>query len=148
MRKSRYALALILSGASLFAGPTLKAQDQPDPTIVSQIRDQALNHSQVMDIAFYLTDVSGPRLTSSPGFFRAANWAKNSLSKWGLANTALEPWGDFGSSWELEKSYLALKLPYYQPLLAYPKAWTASTNGPVSGEVVFVDAKDSVGLSR
>jgi carboxypeptidase Q len=146
MRKSRYALALILSGASLFSGPTLMAQDQPDPTIVSQIRDQALNHSQVMDIAFYLTDVSGPRLTSSPGFFRAANWAKNALSKWGLSNTALEPWGDFGSSWELEKSYLALKLPYYQPLLAYPKAWTASTNGPVSGEVVFVDAKDSVGL--
>src|SRR6188472_612338 len=32
-------------------------------------------HSQVMDIAFQLTDVSGSRLTVSPGFTRAANWA-------------------------------------------------------------------------
>ena len=122
------------------------AQDTPDPAIVSKIEDQAFNHSQVMDIAFHLTDVSGPRLTNSPGFFRAANWVKETLAKWGLKNAALEAWGDFGSSWELDKSYLALKIPYYQPLIAYPKAWTGGTNGLVSGDVLFVDAHDSAGL--
>ena len=30
-----------------------------------------------MDIAFHLTDVSGPRLTASPGFMKAVEWAKN-----------------------------------------------------------------------
>jgi carboxypeptidase Q len=140
MRKFTLLLALCISGGSLLA------QETPDPAIVSKIEDQAFNHSQVMDIAFHLTDVSGPRLTNSPGYFRAANWVKTTLTQWGLSNAALEPWGDFGSGWELDKSYLALKAPYYQPLLAYPKAWTGSTNGPVSGSVVLVDAKDSLGL--
>lgn len=141
MRKNIIVLALSLLGAS-----PLLAQETPDPAVVSKIEDQAFNHSQVMDIAFYLTEVSGPRLTNSPGYFRAAEWVKTTLTKWGLSKAALEPWGDFGSGWELDKSYLALKAPYYQPIMAYPKAWTASTNGPVTGDVVLVDAKDSVGL--
>lgn len=145
MRKATLGLALGLAAAA-FSYSAGRAQETPDPGIVSKIEDQAFNHSQVMQIAFYLTDVSGPRLTGSPGFFRAAGWAKNTMAKWGMTNTALEPWGDFGNSWELEKSYLAMKTPYYQPLLAYPKAWTAGTGGPVTGEVVLVDAKDSVGL--
>jgi len=144
MRKTRFTL-LFSVGLSLWGGAAL-AQSQPDPGIVSKIEDQAFNHSKVMEIAFYLTDANGPRLTNSPGYFRAANWAKDEMAKWGLVNTALEPWGDFGNGWELHKSYLALNAPYYQPLIAYPKAWTSGTNGPVSGEVVLVNAKDSVGL--
>jgi carboxypeptidase Q len=145
MRKVTVRLALSLAAVMLMQGAGM-AQEAPDPGIVSQIEDQAFNHSKVMEIAFYLTDVSGPRLTNSPGYFHAAGWVKDALAKWGLVNTALEPWGDFGNGWELEKSYLALKAPYYQPLLAYPKAWTAGTNGLVTGDVVLVDAKDSVGL--
>jgi hypothetical protein len=141
MRKSLRVLALLM----LAGGPAL-AQETPDPAVVAKIEDQAFNHSQVMNIAFYLTDVSGPRLTNSPGYFRAANWVKTTLTQWGLSNAALEPWGDFGSGWELDKSYLALKKPYYQPIMAYPKAWTASTNGPVTGSVVLVEAKDSLEL--
>lgn len=141
MRKLTLALGLSLLGAS-----PLLAQESPDPAVVAKIEDQAFNHSQVMNIAFYLTDVSGPRLTNSPGYFRAANWVKNSLTQWGLSNAHLEAWGDFGSGWELDKSYLAMKTPYYQPIMAYPKAWTAGTNGPVSGSVVVVSAKDSAEL--
>ncbi|TDX02225.1 M20/M25/M40 family metallo-hydrolase [Dinghuibacter silviterrae] len=141
MRRSLWVLALLLAAG----GPAL-AQETPDPAVVAKIEDQAFNHSQVMNIAFYLTDVSGPRLTNSPGYFRAANWVKNTLTDWGLSNATLEPWGDFGSGWELDKSYLALKAPYYQPIMAYPKAWTASTKGLVSGAVVLVDAKDSLAL--
>ena len=75
-----------------------------DAAAVDKIREQGLKQSQVMNYAFNLTDVSGPRLTNSPGYFRAANWAKNELSKLGLVNAALEPWGDFGKGWELKKS--------------------------------------------
>src|ERR1700744_553272 len=141
MRRLSLALALTLLG-----GSPLLAQESPAPAVVAKIEDQAFNHSQVMNIAFYLTDVSGPRLTNSPGYFRAANWVKSTLTQWGLSNAKLEPWGDFGSGWELDKSYLALKLPYYQPIMAYPKAWTAGTGGPVSGDVVVVAAKDSTEL--
>ena len=52
-----------------------------DTAVVSKIKDEGLKNSKVMDIVFHLTDVSGPRLTASPGFMRAANWAKDELTK-------------------------------------------------------------------
>ena len=99
-----------------------------------------------MDIAFHLTDVFGPRLTNSPGYFRAANWARTELEKWGLTNAALEPWGDFGKSWELKKSYIALTAPYYRPLIGFSKTWTKGTGSLKSAGVLLVKANDSVAL--
>lgn len=97
------------------------AQEKMDMEAINKIKKEGLGNSKVMDQAFQLTDVSGPRLTNSPGYFRAANWAKAELQKWGLANADLEPWGDFGKGWELKKSYIALTAPYYRPLIGYPK---------------------------
>ena len=64
--------------------------------MINKIKEEGTKNSKVMDIAFHLTDVSGPRLTASPGFMRAANWAKEELTKMGLVNANLEPWGEFG----------------------------------------------------
>lgn len=118
------------------------------PADISKIRTEALQHSKVMDIAFHLTDASGPRLTNSPGYMRAANYAKGELGNWGLVNAALEPWGEFGKSWELKKSYLAMNEPYYRPLIAFPKTWTKGTKGSKKAEVILVSAKDSAGLEQ
>jgi carboxypeptidase Q len=117
-----------------------------DLETISKIRSEGLNNSKVMEIAFRLTDVSGPRLTNSPGFARAANWAKDELKKWGLENANLEPWGEFGKSWELQKCYVAMSAPYYRPLIAFPKAWTKGTNGLQTAGIILVEAKDSVSL--
>jgi carboxypeptidase Q len=122
------------------------AQDRPDTAIINRIRTEGLNHSGVMDIAFHLTDASGPRLMNSPGFFRAANWAKNTLKEWGLENASLEPWGVFGKGWELQKSYIALTVPYYKAIIGLPKAWTSGTNGLQRATVIIVNAKDSAEL--
>ena len=119
------------------------AQDKPDSTIINRIRAEGLQHSSVMDIAFHLTDASGPRLMNSPGFFRAANWAKNTLKQWGLENAALEPWGTFGKGWELQKSYIAMTAPYYKAIIGLPKSWTSGTNGLQHAGVIIVNAKDS-----
>jgi hypothetical protein len=43
-------------------GAQLSAQETVDPVMVQKIREEGLNHSKVMETAFYLTDVSGPRL--------------------------------------------------------------------------------------
>jgi hypothetical protein len=101
-----------------------------------------------MDIAFHLTDVSGPRLTNSPGFFRAANWAKDELTKMGLVNAAIEPWGDFGTGWEQTRCYVAMTAPYYTPMIAIPRAWSGSTPGKkiMSSDVILIKAKDSAEL--
>ena len=124
----------------------LSAQEKLDSAIIAKIRAEGLTHSGVMDIAFHLTDASGPRLMNSPGFFRAANWAKNTLKEWGLENAALEPWGSFGKGWELQKSYIAMTVPYYKPLIGLPKTWTSGTNGLQTAEVVIITAKDSIEL--
>jgi len=52
---------------------------------------------------------------------RAANYAKNKLTEWGVQNATLDPWGEFGKGWELEKMYFAMTAPYYKPMMVYPK---------------------------
>jgi carboxypeptidase Q len=115
---------------------------------MAKIREEGLKNSKVMDIAFHLTDVSGPRLTVSPGFKRAAEWAKNELTKMGLVNARLEPWGEFGKGWEQERCYIAMTAPYYQSFIAVPRAWTGSTPGKkmIEGDVILIKAKDTTAL--
>jgi len=145
MRKiSRYTLILAL--ASPFV---LMAQEEKvDLNMVQKIRKEGLENSKVMDIAFNLTDMSGNRLTNSLGYNRAADYAKETLKGWGIQNASIDPWGEFGKGWELEKSYLAITAPYYKPLLAYPKAWTSGTRGLKSAEVIVISAKDTTELEN
>src|SRR5687767_5964398 len=132
----------------LFTSTSLIAQENLNLDVINKIKEEGLKNSKVMDIAFQLTDVNGPRLAGSPGFTKAANWAKSELSKWGLENAALEPWGEFGKGWELQKSYVAMTAPYYKPMIAYPKTWTRGTKGLKGAEILLVEAKDSVELEK
>lgn len=128
---------------------TLNSQGQTekiDQAMMQKIRDEGLKNSKVMDIALHLTDLNGNRLTNSPGYMKAANYAKETLSGWGLQNASLDPWGEFGKGWELEKAYLAIKTPYYKPLLAYPKTWCEGTKGLKTGTVLLITVTDSASL--
>ncbi|RYY62995.1 MAG: M20/M25/M40 family metallo-hydrolase [Chitinophagaceae bacterium] len=140
MRKVIGLLLLAVAASPAFA------QEKIDADMMQKIRNEGLNNSKVMDIAFYLTDVSGPRLAKSAGYTRASTWAVSELKKWGLENAALEPWGDFGKTWDLQKSYVAMSAPYYRPLIAFPKTWTKGSGGLKNAEVILVKAADSVGL--
>ena len=126
------------------------AQEKMNMDVINKIKEEGTKNSKVMDIAFHLTDVSGPRLTTSPGFMRAANWAKEELTKTGLVNASIEPWGEFGKGWQQERCYLAMVSPYYVPLLAIPRAWTGSTPGKkmISSEIVLIKAKDTIELMQ
>ena len=48
--------------------------------------------SQVMNTMYNLTDRYGPRLTNSPQFKRAGDWAVGQLKEWGMTNVHLEKW--------------------------------------------------------
>ncbi|MGF7040145.1 M28 family metallopeptidase [Mucilaginibacter lappiensis] len=135
---------LISAGISL----PVFAQETVDPAIVQKIREEGLNHSKVMETAFYLTDVSGPRLSGSPGLKRAQNWAVSQLKTWGMANAKLEPWGKFGKGWEVQKNYAAITVPYYHAIIAIPKAWTPGTGGLIKGDVVIVKADSAIDLDK
>ena len=114
--------------------------------VINKIRQEGLQNSKVMDIAFQITDVTGPRVTASPGLARASKYAIKQLTDWGLTGAKLDEWGDFGKGWELEKSYVAITSPWYKPIPAYPKTWTGGTNGPKSADMILISAKDSAGL--
>ncbi|QXV65735.1 M20/M25/M40 family metallo-hydrolase [Mucilaginibacter sp. 21P] len=136
--------ALALTGLT----GTALAQETVDQAAVTKIREEGLNHSKVMETAFYLTDVSGPRLANSPGLKRAQAWAVNQLKSWGLSNAKLEPWGKFGKGWAVQKNYAAITVPYYHAIIAIPKAWTPGTNGPIKSEVVLVKADSVADLDK
>jgi hypothetical protein len=122
----------------------LRAQNENiDTAMMRRIRQEELLHSQIPQIAHQLTDVAGPRLTNSPGWHRAAEWVVKTMQGWGLSKASIEPWGEFGMGWSAEKTALAMRTPYYSPLIAYAIPWSGSTHGPVSAPVFLVEQMDS-----
>src|SRR2546427_13167181 len=107
-------------------------QEKVDLDAIYKIKDEGLNRSQVMDTLSYLTDVYGARLTGSPQIKAAADWVKNKLNEWELSQVNLETWGPFGRGWSNEKFYARVLSTSSFPIIAYPKAWTPGTNGPVT----------------
>jgi hypothetical protein len=130
---SRIVPALLL--ASLAVPAT--AQEKLDWATLGRIRDEGFRRSQVMETAGQLTDVHGPRLTGSPQYKKAADWARQQLETWGLANSHLESWS-FGRGWSFDRCSAHVVAPMSFPLVALPKAWTAGTSGPVRGRVLRV----------
>lgn len=140
---------LILAGSLAATTPALAQQGtKADPAMLAKIKDEGLNRSKVMETAFYLTDVCGPRLAGSEGLTRANAWTKKQLTDWGLTNAEVEPWGTFGRGWDIEKSYIAMTAPYYHTLIGAPKAWTPSTNGTLKKQVVVVKAATEADLAK
>ncbi|HYM10332.1 MAG TPA: peptidase M28, partial [Bryobacterales bacterium] len=118
MRATLLVLAFVIPAA---------AADSVDLAVVNRIKAEAFERSKVMEHLENLTDVYGPRLTGSPEFKEAVDWAAGRLRDYGLANVHLEKWGPFGRSWSLEKFALELTAPRYSLLAAAPLAWSAST---------------------
>lgn len=140
-------LIFVLSPASLLA--QTQQTPQPDPNDpIQRIKDEGTNRSQVMATLSYLSDVIGPRLTASPGMKRANDWTRDQLSQWGLQNAHLEPWGPFGRGWTLKRFSAQVVEPLAIPLIAYPKAWSPGLSGPLTAEVVYVDARTEADLAK
>lgn len=123
---------------ALLALPSvLAAQESYDRAMIAKIRDEGLNHSHAFVMLDTIATVFGPRLTASPAFMRAATWAKNELSGWGLSDVHMESW-PFGRGWELQKFTLEMTAPRYFPMLGYPDAWSPSTHGDVVGSPLLI----------
>lgn len=135
-------LLSLIGSSFLIMSFNVNAQEV-DMSVMQKIREEGLQKSKVMEIAFNLTDKNGNRLTNSEGYARAANYAKETLTSWGVQNARVEPWGEFGKGWDLQKMYVAMTAPYYKPLLAWPKTWTEGTKGLKKAGLIVVDVKDS-----
>jgi hypothetical protein len=120
----------------LLAAPAV-AQDRVDPAVVDRIKAEAFDRSKVMDHLYQITERHGPRLTWSTGYEDAANWAAAEMKRMGLSNVHTEKWAPAGRSWMLQQSSVELLEPRYQELSSAPLAWSSSTNGPVTGELML-----------
>ena len=138
-------MALLLCTTSLLAQ---EAAEKTTTDINQNIRKHGLENSQVMEIAGWITDVYGPRLTGSPMLDKATDWTMAELKKWGYQNVHKDEWGPFGRGWELQHFEMHAEAPNYFPIIAYPKAWSPSTNGEVSGEAVYLDAASEEELEK
>jgi len=117
--------------------PPVWAADDRQLEIVGRIKTEAFDNSKVMDTLSYLTDMYGPRLTGSPEFEQAADWAMSRLKECGVTNVHTEKWGPFGRSWSLQTFTLEMTSPRYSHLVAVPLAWSGSTTGVQSGEATL-----------
>ncbi len=131
----RATLAVLVSFA-LCATPLWPQQDN-SLEVVGKIKAEAFDRSQVMDTLENLSDLYGPRLTASPEFQQAADWAMGRLKEYGISNVHGEPWGPFGLSWSLESYELAMTAPRYSHLVAAPLAWSEPTRGVKNADVIY-----------
>jgi len=142
----RYHLYSLL--ISFFISNILFAQYAVDLQVVQKIKAEGFKNSQVMEIASYLTDVHGPRLSGTPALMNANKWTLEKLTEWGLENGEIEPWGVFGRGWTVDKINLEMIEPQYMPMIAYPKAWVAGTDGIVSGSPILLNIKKEEDLEE
>ena len=108
--------------------------------MVEKIRREGLDNAQVYATFSHLVNVIGPRLTATPEYKEAADWARVRLTQWGLRDARLESF-DFGRGWVLDKFTLEMLEPRYMPLAGYPEAWSASMAGEVEATPLFIGDK-------
>ncbi len=117
----------IAATAVMIATP-LTAQEKVDTATIARIRTLAMDSSQVMTIASWMTDVYGPNLTWSPNVKKAGEWVMATMKSYGLANVHAEPWYVPNAlSWANERfSFMAIS-PNPFIIEAVPRAWSVSS---------------------
>ncbi|MCL6481276.1 MAG: M20/M25/M40 family metallo-hydrolase [Firmicutes bacterium] len=149
MVRKQWKRATLVLALALVVPVLAQAPEPVDLQAIQLIKDEGFNNSKVNEIAFYLTDVHGPRLTNSPNIRAAAEWAVAKMKEWGLTNPRLEPWeGEFGRGWRNERFSAHVITPQPFPLIGYPVAWTPGTEGPVTAEAVLAPIEREEDLAK
>ena len=127
-----------LLGITLTAAAAAQQPERIDADLNAKIRTEGLDHSKIMWIEHYLTDVYGPRPIGSPNHVAAANWAMKTMTSWGMKNAHLEPFTWRGVGWLPGRATGFITSPVKANLKFEAVPWSPSTKGTVSGEVVSI----------
>jgi hypothetical protein len=138
-----------------------------DPATIARIIDEGKNRNQVMQHLTHLSKNIGTRLTGSTNVRIANEWCRDQYVAWGLANPRLEKWGELGVGFDRGPSKGVVLMPddvrprrrpaaggagagadaaaqptpemrVVREMQFSTLAWTAGTNGPVRGPVVWM----------
>ncbi|MGE0440172.1 MAG: M20/M25/M40 family metallo-hydrolase [Gemmatimonadales bacterium] len=152
-RRALAAVAALFAVALPAAAQTVN--ERIDYSVAQRIRDEEMTRGKLDDLASYLTDVIGARLTNSPGSRKANAWAAETFTSWGLANVKQEAWDSaFGRGWDVVAYSGRILDPWVKPLAAYPQAWSGSTVDSrgrpttVTCPVVALDISDSADVAK
>src|SRR5262245_49953196 len=138
--RRRASLIACASALLLVAGLSATQSEPIDTAMNARIREEGQKRSQTAPMFTQLVDTIGPRLTGSPEHKRAADWARETMAKWGLSNPRLETF-EFGRGWALDKFTIEMIEPRYMPIIGYPEAWSPSTSGEVVARAVVLAGK-------
>ena len=130
-------LSLLLSTGLHVNGQNIGKQYPVDWEMVAKIREEGFHRSELPNTLSYMTDVLGARLTNSEDMRRAQTWAMDELKRIGLKNRKIEPFMDYGVSWDNTYFSLHLLEPDYQVMVGYPIAHTPGITGRKKLEVVI-----------
>jgi carboxypeptidase Q len=124
----------------------LPAQSPSVYDVYAQIRSEETKNSKIMWLIHEIADVYGPRVTGTPNLKAADDWAVKTMTEWGLQNAHLEPWSFQPSSaaapapgWDNIELLAEAVSPFHGQLMVKPLAWTPSTKGVVTAQVVQLD---------
>jgi hypothetical protein len=138
---------LVLLTVATCAWTAIQAQVPVDLAVVARIKQEALTRSQVMDHVSWMSDVYGPRVTGTPNYQRAADWAVKRFNEWGLANVHQERFA-FGQGWRVERFAAHIVTPEPQPIIGFPRTFSPSTKGTVAGDVVRVEISSEADFAK
>tara|TARA_R110002049_G_scaffold178386_1_gene345573 strand:+ start:272 stop:1825 length:1554 start_codon:yes stop_codon:yes gene_type:complete len=128
----------ILISAFLFVG--LPAMSQTKSLALAKINTEGFQKSQVMSLIADLSDVYGPRLTGTDQYYSAAEWAKKTMENWGVDKVYFENYCDDCMGWEVTSFNVEMTSPAYMKIQAYPYAWTESSNGVQTGDLIWIES--------
>lgn len=105
----------------LFTSLVVNAQNETIDNIV----EEAINNSQLEELAHELLDVVGPRLVGTPQMKNAHDWAVNKYNSWGISSR-LHQWGEW-RGWERISTHIEMVHPRKRSLTGMQLAWSSST---------------------
>ncbi|MBE6333294.1 MAG: M20/M25/M40 family metallo-hydrolase [Bacteroidales bacterium] len=144
MKKILLTLTTILCTLS-----NIVAQNVESLETLAQIKTEAFQNSKIEELSFWFTDYMGARLSGSEMYYRAENIAKAIFDSIGLVNINAVNEGKFNfQGWDFDKCYIAMTAPYYSNFTSLPAAWCGSSNGTISGSVIYLNPANDDELSQ
>lgn len=123
---------------------SLFGQVLSDSTVLEKIRSASKTNSSISEIITNLADINGPRLLGTANYYNSANWAKEKLKAFGTDTSYFDSFDKQYRGWSVKSFNMEMTKPNFMHIIAYPLAYTKSTNGTVEGKVIYLSNIDSL----
>jgi carboxypeptidase Q len=146
MKTRPYVIPALMMMAAIATAQAPARVEPVDLDVIHRIKAELARNSRIMNSVFRMTDVTGHRLTNSPGFFAAADWAEKQLKEWDI--DAHQEKFAFGRGWTFTHFSAHMVEPAAATLIGVPLAYTPGTKGKVSGEAMAVTIATDSDMER